>query len=699
MFSSVPCLRPPQLRRQEPSPLALRFVAAICLASTFILRPLPSSSSLSPPELFCLKGDAPCRLSVTTMMQDYVEFEEPEVNMDAEGEADWIRVVEEAAKAGGSTGCQPPWEITVPGEASELRNGSAVAIASPLRTAASGADNDHKRRRLLGKQTTESSPSSSAQGSLPSPRVALPLSVDGSPVSSGAEPLAAPARLHERDGEQQRRCVDWRNKEEVICDYRLAERFGRRLHYNECKTPETLSGQLRKEWIKKDWCGLSWTEKRVFHARAAKELELTRSQAAAIDRFLKSTASAWARHSDGDGKPKQRSIKRSNDWLLKVKQVFLTYHSDSWVLNRPEWDLPAAEPLAAAVSLSKQDPEVVRLQHAVLHDAKAIVEKLHVAEWSVALELCPETWADFKKLRLHVHALFTWPKQQRLSARALILARELPSWHNDANPLSIVRSRNTAPGHYYLQMPNVGSVWCGTNTPAFKKFSVNPRWVTTFWQSGHLTIASARAEYVKCKGNLIQNLANHDVVARETLASALHEKKRIISEALRAEMVEFRHVPQKEPFLEQFEHISNRYKFMVVHGESGTGKTVWARWLFGDPQFVLEVNCASCPEPDLRDLDPLLHKAILYDEASPEMVLRQKKLFQAPPASVRLGCSTTNCHAYDVFVSGVAMIIASNTWVSDVEALKKPEDRRWLADNSFVVSIGYEKLFKSNSTQ
>ena len=52
-----------------------------------------------------------------------------------------------------------------------------------------------------------------------------------------------------------------------------------------------------------------------------------------------------------------------------------------------------------------------------------------------------------------------------------------------------------------------------------------------------------------------------------------------------------------------------------------------------------------------------------------------------------------------MFVSGVAMIIASNTWVSDVEALKKPEDRRWLADNSFVVSIGYEKLFKSNSTQ
>ena len=133
-------------------------------------------------------GDAPCRLSVTTMMQDYVEFEEAELNMDAEAEDSWIRVVEEVAKAGGSVGCQPPLEIAVPGEAGELRNGSAVALASPLGTAASGADNDLKRRRLLGKQTTESSPSSSAQGSSPSPRVALPLSVDGSPMGSGAEP-------------------------------------------------------------------------------------------------------------------------------------------------------------------------------------------------------------------------------------------------------------------------------------------------------------------------------------------------------------------------------------------------------------------------------------------------------------------------------------------------------------------------------
>ena len=166
-----------------------------------------------------------------------------------------------------------------------------------------------------------------------------------------------------------------------------------------------------------------------------------------------------------------------------------------------------------------------------------------------------------------------------------------------------------------------------------------------------------------------------------------------------AELCEFSAAPEKAVFLEQFARIRSRYKFLVLHGESCTGKTIWAKWLFDNPELVLEVNCASCPEPDLREFKPLLHKGIMYDEGSAEVVLRQRKLFQAPPTPVRLGCSTTNCHAYDVFVSGVAMVIASNTWVSDVKRLKKVEDRRWLRDNAMVVEVGKTPLWKEPSGQ
>ena len=53
----------------------------------------------------------------------------------------------------------------------------------------------------------------------------------------------------------------------------------------------------------------------------------------------------------------------------------------------------------------------------------------------------------------------------------------------------------------------------------------------------------------------------------------------------------------------------------------------------------------------------------------------RKKLPQAPSTKCRLGCSKTNCHAYDVFVSGVAMMIAPNTWQSEPAALESVEGR------------------------
>ena len=146
-------------------------------------------------------------------------------------------------------------------------------------------------------------------------------------------------------------------------------------------------------------------------------------------------------------------------------------------------------------------------------------------------------------------------------------------------------------------------------------------------------------------------------------------------------------------FLAQLKLIRSRYTYLVLVGGSGTGKTVWAKWIFGDTNFVLEVNCASCPEPDLREYRPLVHKCILFDEASCNMVLQQNKLFQAPPTPVRLGCSTTNCHAYDVFISGVGLMIASNTWNADLASLKRNEDRQWLIDNSIVVNVGSKPLW------
>ena len=109
---------------------------------------------------------------------------------------------------------------------------------------------------------------------------------------------------------------------------------------------------------------------------------------------------------------------------------------------------------------------------------------------------------------------------------------------------------------------------------------------------------------------------------------------------------------------------------------------------------MFETNCANCPEPELRDFDPLVHQLILFDEASAQMVIRQKKLFQAPACMVEMACSNTNCHSYKVLLSGIRMVICSNGWSEEVAAMPSQADRDWLADNSYIVDVKGEPMWE-----
>ena len=162
---------------------------------------------------------------------------------------------------------------------------------------------------------------------------------------------------------------------------------------------------------------------------------------------------------------------------------------------------------------------------------------------------------------------------------------------------------------------------------------------------------------------------------------------------LAGELRPFKQYPLVDEFNRQFTKIMSRYKFLVIEGASGTGKTYFTKWMLGNPDKVLEVNCASCPEPEIREFKALHHQVILFDEASPQMIIQQKKLFQAPPCFVELGCSTTNCHSYKVLVSGTRLVICSNGWSEAVARMSLEADKSWLADNSFVVNVGKVPMY------
>ena len=59
---------------------------------------------------------------------------------------------------------------------------------------------------------------------------------------------------------------------------------------------------------------------------------------------------------------------------------------------------------------------------------------------------------------------------------------------------------------------------------------------------------------------------------------------------------------------------------------------------------------------------------------------------------VDLGMSATNCHSYQVLVSGTKLVICSNDWTSKKMEMP-PDDQAWLDTNSYVLQVGHEPMW------
>ena len=141
-----------------------------------------------------------------------------------------------------------------------------------------------------------------------------------------------------------------------------------------------------------------------------------------------------------------------------------------------------------------------------------------------------------------------------------------------------------------------------------------------------------------------------------------------------------------EAFVKQFDEALPRYKFLVLAGPSKVGKTAFARSLCEAGMEVLEVNCASGEEPNLRAYRLSQHGLILFDEILAKQVAEQRKLFQAQCAPLQLGCSATKCYSYEVFLWRKKLVLASNNWHSSLAELTSG-DQEWIGANSIVLDV------------
>jgi hypothetical protein len=297
------------------------------------------------------------------------------------------------------------------------------------------------------------------------------------------------------------------------------------------------------------------------------------------------------------------------------------------------------------------------------YSAKLLVDCHNVVYNTLALEICPMTLEKDGLLRLHVHLVLDWDgsKKSMYEMKSLtLLGLEPASVEGTTRGEETRRRPSAAPMHSYLQLDKPGQLFVTMNCIMFRDFSVNPRWVTKWLLLGKSKWETAEKHYVYCAGNCFGNLRNLQCFRSKMLDYSLLERKTRIQAVLRQEMRLFRTWPVLDErfalFKEQFTKPLSRCKFLVLSGRSCTGKTRWAKWLFGDEHNCYVTNGDGAEEPDLRKVDCLKQKSIFIDECQPQTVIRQKQLFQGPPDEVLLATSATNIESYSVFVSGGRII-------------------------------------------
>ena len=132
----------------------------------------------------------------------------------------------------------------------------------------------------------------------------------------------------------------------------------------------------------------------------------------------------------------------------------------------------------------------------------------------------------------------------------------------------------------------------------------------------------------------------------------------------------------------------DRHKVLVLDGPSRYGKTTFCKQLVQVDAEYLELNCQGLEAPPNLRLITSETKLINFDEASLRWCLQHKKMLQGPEASLTMADSATGCHAYQVDLWGIMMIVCSNAWSEELQDTSLTEwERDYLGKNFIHVRV------------
>ena len=310
------------------------------------------------------------------------------------------------------------------------------------------------------------------------------------------------------------------------------------------------------------------------------------------------------------------------------------------------------------------------------------------------LSLCIEMSTHSKQEgRVHLHAVFSRPEVKAhigwpvdwvfRSSKPLLRLNTTPGRHAHK---SMARAR------YYAQAPKIGWV-CGASTyQKHVQLGVEPTWILGLWRLRKLSHESAKQEIIACRVNVQRYLKEIEFIENKEAEIADQLEAQKVNELLARNFREFVKHDEVELWKLQYSShaawdlygIESRFKFLVLNGPSSTGKTCYAKNLFGQAQTLL-VPCQNVAQPCLKNFIRSVHKCIVFDECNWTTIVKNKSLFQANADGYLLAQSQCQEHAYWKLLYHRALIICCNDWLENSDP--DCSDTKWLVANSIVIDV------------
>ena len=401
---------------------------------------------------------------------------------------------------------------------------------------------------------------------------------------------------------------------------------------------------------------------------------------------------------------------------LRPAGFLLTFNGD-WGQQIPEVACVLRETRGAAWRVSAAALQKVPALVTLFAAFTAAMREASAASPYICLSCAMEASLHSSDLgRIHLHAFATLSLAHRDRPPAFV--KKLRLWHFQGKkaghvapclPGRGVRSkvRAVTEGHYYLQAEKIGSVLRWSNYVKNQHFAVQARMVLALWRLRKLETADARREIVASRDRAFAH-----VLELERQAVLEYDEWCLQQEQLARSSSDLRPFkpprPDEEEWLSQYvTHATaseveplaasgrlpatcavrpklRRYETLVYDGPSRTGKSERAAHWFTEER-TLKVNCQGVGQPNMRPFLTGQYDAVLCEEATWDLLWRNRQLFQASPHRVQLGQSPCNEHCYSVFCWGVPFLLCSNNFW---EGCDNEEARAWVRAN--IVYVRWE---------